>query len=65
MGNPQKSRWQVFIDECRQCLVDYFSPFVLLARWLRRRTRKKTSTPHAKRHQMGFVTLNSGSYKSL
>jgi hypothetical protein len=40
MGNPQRNLWQVFVDECRQCLADYFSPFILLARWLRRRTRK-------------------------
>ncbi|MGF7135859.1 hypothetical protein P3T40_007371 [Paraburkholderia sp. EB58] len=40
MNNAPKSLWQVFVDECRQCLIDYFTPFILLARWLRRRTRK-------------------------
>ncbi|MET3233559.1 UNVERIFIED_ORG: hypothetical protein ABIC54_005770 [Burkholderia sp. 1263] len=40
MGNPQKNLWQLFVEECRQCFIEYFSPFILLARWLRRRTRK-------------------------
>ncbi|MGF6999437.1 hypothetical protein [Paraburkholderia madseniana] len=40
MCNPQKNLWQVFVDECRQCLVDYFTPFIAVARYIRRRLRK-------------------------
>jgi hypothetical protein len=40
MGNPRKSLWQIFVDECRQCLIDYFMPLIAIARWIRRHTRK-------------------------
>jgi hypothetical protein len=40
MSDPQKTLWQVFVEECKLCLIDYVSPFIHLARWLRRHTRK-------------------------
>ena len=40
MRSPKKNLWQVFVDECRQCLVDYFMPFIAVGRYIRRRLRK-------------------------
>jgi hypothetical protein len=40
MGNPRKSLLKIFVDECRQCLIDYSTPLIAFARWIRRHTRK-------------------------
>jgi len=40
MGNPRKSLWRIFVDECKECLIDYSTPFVNFALWIRRHTRK-------------------------
>lgn len=40
MSNPSKKLWQVFVDECRQCLIDYFTPVIAVGRWIRRHLRK-------------------------
>jgi hypothetical protein len=40
MVDPEKSLWQIFVAECRQCLLDYVMPLIVLARWIRRHSRK-------------------------
>jgi hypothetical protein len=36
MGNPQKNLWQIFVEECKLCLVDICTPLIVVARWVRR-----------------------------
>lgn len=40
MSNPINRLWQVFVQECREYLADVFMPLVVVARWIRRRTRR-------------------------
>lgn len=34
--NNRPRLWQVFVDEVRALLIDYVTPLILFARWLRR-----------------------------
>jgi hypothetical protein len=40
MNNSKKRLWQVFVNECRDYFLELCSPLLVIARWLRRRTRK-------------------------
>jgi hypothetical protein len=40
MSNPINRLWQVFVQECREYLADVFMPLFVIARWIRRHTRR-------------------------
>jgi hypothetical protein len=40
MANSPKNLWRIFVGECRQCLIDYFTPLTVVTQWIRRHLRK-------------------------